>query len=278
MNKNKDSINTNTSYQLRKKSGVQSDSGSKAKQQQSRNQNQQRNYTLLNTLLIKSPLLTQDEENEDLAPSRSHRKIGPKCFNILYQSSSELEVSPDLNNKLFLKDFLYFINHVSFFIKPQEASSSYIITIPPEEKEYKFIKSFLSNFSIENFGLQKWYCHEYYAQCLNEYETFDYLLEHNFLFFYSHYNEIIDNFINDVYHITDCFLLIEENPTTLITEETDKIVMYILVRNGNGSSPVDNIVYNQRDDKFYFHNPFDWINKENSTNNILIPIYIITLK
>ena len=51
------------------------------------------------------------------------------CFNILFQSCSELEKLPDLKNQLFLQNFLYFINHISFPIHFKEAEQSFIITI-----------------------------------------------------------------------------------------------------------------------------------------------------
>ena len=108
------------------------------------------------------------------------------------------------------------------------------------------------------------------------------------MFFYSYYNEIVDNFFNDIYQINECYLMIEENPSNLImkNQKETKIVMYALVQkssNDGSNSIIDNLVYNQQDDKFYFKNPFDWIGsstitKKSTTDdlNILIPIYIIT--
>ena len=82
--------------------------------------------------------------------------------------------------------------------------------------------------------------------------------------------------------------MIEENPSNLImkNQKETKIVMYALVQkssNDGSNSIIDNLVYNQQDDKFYFKNPFDWIGSSTITKkstaddlNILIPIYIIT--
>ena len=90
--------------------------------------------------------------------------------------------------------------------------------------------------------------------------------------------------------------MIEENPNNLINKDSknNKIVMYALVQKKNfENNVIDNIVYNQNDDKFYFKNPFDWIgysdsidsfknsnffiSKKNNPNNILVPIYIINI-
>jgi hypothetical protein len=88
--------------------------------------------------------------------------------------------------------------------------------------------------------------------------------------------------------------LIEENPNNLINKNSNenKIVMYALVQKKNNENTViDNIVYNQNDDKFYFKNPFDWIGTsdsidiqnqsfifgKNNNSNILVPIYIINI-
>ena len=255
------------------------------------------NYDILNTFIMKSPMLVYERNNEDIqykekqikSPyQKSNSLQTSKCFNFLYQSSSELINTPDLNSKLFMKNFLYFINHVPFPMKYSEMNQSFIISISSYEKEYKFLNSFLLNYKIQNFNLEKWYCYEYYNQIFHNYSGADYLFENSFMFFYSYYNEIVDNFFNDIYHLNECYLLIEESPLSLISskEKENKIVMYILVQKtlkDNNNSLIENIVYNQKDDKFYFKNPFDWIGtstpKKRNTNtnlNILVPIYIIT--
>ena len=63
-------------------------------------------------------------------------------------------------------------------------------------------------------------------------------------------------------------------------------------KKNNENTVIDNIVYNQNDDKFYFKNPFDWIGTsdsidisqnqsfifgKNNNSNILVPIYIINI-
>ena len=95
-------------------------------------------------------------------------------------------------------NFLYFINHISFPLKYYDINQSFLINISSEEKEYKFIKAFISNFNIKNFTLEKWYCHEYYNQVFNNYSSIEFLFENNLLLFYSYYNEIIDNFFHDI--------------------------------------------------------------------------------
>ena len=263
------------------------------------------NYEFLNQRILKTPLLVNKinliesnpsiNKKEKLKHNFKKNQIKNKCFNILYQSNSELNNSPDLNNKNFLMNFLYFINHISFPLKYYDINQSFLINISSEEKEYKFIKAFISNFNIKNFTLEKWYCHEYYNQVFNNYSSIEFLFENNLLLFYSYYNEIIDNFFHDIYQIKECFLMIEENPNNLINQNSDyKIVMYAFIQkkffeNNN----IDSIVYNKNDDKFYFKNPFDWIghsdsidsfknsnffiSKKNNPNNILVPIYIINI-
>ena len=256
-----------------------------------------RNYEILNTLITKTPLLSKVKDAESgykITEKKSNKKKTEnslkqsKCFNFLYQSNSELQVSPNYNSKIFMKNFLYFINHVSFPLKYSDTNQSFIISISSYEKEYKFLKSFLHNVKIDNFSLEKWFCYEYYNQIFHNYQSSDYLFEHSIMFFYSYYNEIVDNFFNDIYQINECYLMIEENPSNLImkNQKETKIVMYALVQkssNDGSNSIIDNLVYNQQDDKFYFNNPFDWIGSSTITKkstaddlNILIPIYIIT--
>ena len=256
-----------------------------------------RNYEILNTLITKTPLLSKVKDAESgykITEKKSNKKKTEnslkqsKCFNFLYQSNSELQVSPNYNSKIFMKNFLYFINHVSFPLKYSDTNQSFIISISSYEKEYKFLKSFLHNVKIDNFSLEKWFCYEYYNQIFHNYQSSDYLFEHSIMFFYSYYNEIVDNFFNDIYQINECYLMIEENPSNLImkNQKETKIVMYALVQkssNDGSNSIIDNLVYNQQDDKFYFKNPFDWIGsstiaKKSTADdlNILIPIYIIT--
>lgn len=256
-----------------------------------------RNYDILNTLITKTPLLSKGKENESnykITEKKVNKKRNEnslkqsKCFNFLYQSNSELQISPNYNSKIFMKNFLYFINHISFPLKYSDINQSFIISISSYEKEYKFLKSFLHNVKIDNFTLEKWFCYEYYNQIFHNYQCSDYLFEHSIMFFYSYYNEIVDNFFNDIYQINECYLMIEENPSNLILKDQkeNKIVMYALVQkssNDISNSIIDNLVYNQQDDKFYFKNPFDWIGtstniKRSNTDdlNILVPIYIIT--
>ena len=264
------------------------------------------NFDILNQRILKTPLLNKKYFNENKLPKNNQKEKESqkmnninqnkaKCFNFLYQSNSELSNSPDLNNKNFLMNFLYFINHISFPLKYYDINQSFLINISQEEKEFKFIKAFISNFNIINFTLEKWYCHEYYHQVFSNYSSIEFLFENNLLLFYSYYNEIIDNFFNDIYQIKECFLMIEENPNNLINKNSseNKIVMYALVQKKNNENTViDNIVYNQNDDKFYFKNPFDWIGNsdsidnyqnpnfifgKNNNSNILVPIYIINI-
>ena len=162
------------------------------------------------------------------------------------------------------------------------------------------MQTFMQNFKIVNFELNKWYCHNYYKQIFENYESYEFLFEHSLLIFYSYYNEIIDNFFNDVYQIQDCYLMIEDNPLNLFetnTNEDTKIVMLILIqwndyRNDNNNKQIDNIVFNKNDNRYYFKNPFNWIgnysNNNNDNNkkssryqynhnfNILIPVYVFS--
>ena len=271
-------------------------------------------YELLDNRILKTPLLTENHinniknikinnDNNNFEDEEENILINKKkCFNFLYQSNSELQEKIDINNISFMMNFLYFINHVDFPIKYSEINQTFLISISNEEKEYKFIKSFISNFNITQFELNKWYCYEYYSQVFNNIDYAEFLFENKILFFYSYYNEIVDNFFNDIYQIKEEFLMIEENPCNLIDKKLNinKIVMYTLIQkkcfdninfNNNENELIDNIVYNQNDDKFYFKNPFDWIgslsnntkninnnSNENKSNiNILVPIYVIDI-
>ena len=286
--------------------------------------NKNKNYEILNTLRLKTPFLStyaQNNQNFNNNTNNSNtinknklkqlsnkypNSLNTGCFNILYQSCSELSKLPDLKNHLFLQNFIYFINHISFPIHFKEAEQSFIISISQNEKEYKFIQAFMTNFKMENFELNKWYCHNYYKQIFENYDSDEFVFEHNFLIFYSYYNEIIDNFFNDVYQVQDCYLMIEDNPLNLygpnISQDT-RIVMLILVRwkdceISEDSKLIENVVFNKSDSKYYFKNPFNWIgngkneiywknknnNRMNNTrgfencncgnSNILIPVYI----
>ena len=280
-------------------------------------------YELLNNRILKTPLLTDnhinnikniklnnnnklnnDDNNNNFEEEEENNNIlanKKKCFNFLYQSNSELQEKIDINNLSFMMNFLYFINHVDFPIKYSESNQTFLISISNEEKEYKFIKSFINNFNITKFELNKWYCYEYYSQVFNNIDYAEFLFENKILFFYSYYNEIVDNFFNDIYQIKEEFLMIEENPCNLIDKNlsVNKIVMYTLIQkkvfnniNSDENDLIDNIVYNQNDDKFYFRNPFDWIgslssnfnsknlndlNEKKSNINILVPIYVIDI-
>ena len=270
-------------------------------------------YELLNNRILKTPLLTENhinniknikinnDNNNNFDDDEENILINKKkCFNFLYQSNSELQEKIDINNISFMMNFLYFINHVDFPIKYSEINQTFLISISNEEKEYKFIKSFISNFNITQFELNKWYCYEYYSQVFNNIDYAEFLFENKILFFYSYYNEIVDNFFNDIYQIKEEFLMIEENPCNLIDKKLNinKIVMYTLIQKkcfmnfNNENELIDNIVYNQNDDKFYFKNPFDWIgslsnnyntkninnsNEKKSNINILVPIYVIDI-
>ena len=269
-------------------------------------------YELLDNRILKTPLLTENHinniknikinnnDNNNFEDEEENILINKKkCFNFLYQSNSELQEKIDINNISFMMNFLYFINHVDFPIKYSEINQTFLISISNEEKEYKFIKSFISNFNITQFELNKWYCYEYYSQVFNNIDYAEFLFENKILFFYSYYNEIVDNFFNDIYQIKEEFLMIEENPCNLIDKKLNinKIVMYTLIQKkcfdniiNNENELIDNIVYNQNDDKFYFKNPFDWIgslsnntkninnsNEKKSNINILVPIYVIDI-
>ena len=260
-------------------------------------------FQILNTLKMKTPLLSYNSRNSDKYNILKNKYDDEKnplnkgCFNILFQSCSELNKSPDLKNQLFLQNFIYFVNHISFPIHFKEAEQSFIISISSQEKEYKFVQSLMNNFKMVNFVLNKWYCHNYYKQVFEDFESYEFLFEHSLLFFYSYYNEIIDNFFNDVYQIQDCYLMIEDNPLNLFDQkinEDTKIVMLILIQwndNKDENKPIDNIVYNKNDNRYYFKNPFNWIGNYNNKNefknnnnlnsgnngfNILVPAYIFS--
>ena len=280
------------------------------------NINNNKNYNILNTLKMKTPLLSnynnsnnqEQNTNENTLNTNNSQEINQMnkgCFNILFQSSSELNKLPDLKSELFLQNFIYFINHISFPIHFNETEQSFIISISSQEKEFKFIQAFMSNFKIVNFELNKWYCHNYYKQIFENYESYEFLFEHSLFIFYSYYNEIIDNFFNDVFQVQDCFLMIEDNPLNLFDQNTDnntKIVMLALIQwknEENDNKNINNIVFNKNDNRYYFKNPFNWIgnnytnikNKNNNKNklnqkdniyrnnngfNILIPVYIFS--
>ena len=278
--------------------------------------NNNKNYNILNTLKMKTPLLSnynnssnqEQNTNENTLNTNNSQEINQMnkgCFNILFQSSSELNKLPDLKSELFLQNFIYFINHISFPIHFNETEQSFIISISSQEKEFKFIQAFMSNFKMVNFELNKWYCHNYYKQIFENYESYEFLFEHSLYIFYSYYNEIIDNFFNDVFQVQDCFLMIEDNPLNLFDQNTDnntKIVMLALIQwknEENDNKNINNIVFNKNDNRYYFKNPFNWIgnnytnikNKNNNKNklnqkdniyrnnngfNILIPVYIFS--
>jgi len=280
------------------------------------NNDNNKNYNILNTLIMKTPLLSNYNNNnnneknstENTLNTNNSQEINQSnkgCFNILFQSSSELNKLPDLKNELFVQNFIYFINHISFPIHFNETEQSFIISISPQEKEFKFIQAFMSNFKMINFELNKWYCHNYYKQIFENYESYEFIFEHSLYIFYSYYNEIIDNFFNDVFQIQDCFLMIEDNPLNLFDQNTDnntKIVMLALIQwknVENNNKNIENIVFNKNDNRYYFKNPFNWIgnnsnnlkNKNNKKNenkshntsfknnkgfNILIPVYIFS--
>ena len=280
------------------------------------NNKNNKDYNILNTLKMKTPLLSTynnnnksfNENSTNTVNSEDSNQINKGCFNILFQSSSELNKLPDLKNELFLQNFIYFINHISFPIHFQETEQSFIISISSQEKEFKFIQAFMSNFKMINFELNKWYCHNYYKQVFENYESYEFLFEHSLYIFYSYYNEIIDNFFNDVFQIQDCYLMIEDNPLNLFDQNTNnntKIVMLALLQWKNDENSdnknINNIVFNKNDNRYYFKNPFNWIgnnnniikNKKNNSKkkeysnenliyknnheiNILIPVYIFS--
>ena len=266
--------------------------------------NNNKDYQILNTLKMKTPLLSSfNNENQEKEStndnniknnSEDNNALNKGCFNILFQSCSELNKLPDLQNQLFLQNFIYSINHISFPIHFNEAEQSFVISISSQEKEYKFIQAFMNNFNIINFELSKWYCHNYYKQIFEDFESYEFLFEHSLLIFYSYYNEIIDNFFNDIYQIQDCYLMIEDNPLNLFepsTNQETRIVMLVLIQwkdNLNENKQIENIVYNKNDNRYYFKNPFNWIgnykneyknNNINSGNNglnILVPVYVFS--
>ena len=113
---------------------------------------------------MKTPLLSNYNNNKDQINnentlntnnSQETNQMNKGCFNILFQSSSELNKLPDLKNELFVQNFIYFINHISFSIHFNETEQNYIIAISSQEKEFKFIQSFMRNFKIINFKLNK---------------------------------------------------------------------------------------------------------------------------
>ena len=270
-----------------------------------KNKNKNKDFQILNTLKMKTPLLSAYNNNENnninnkeindnniivSISNNDDNKLKKGCFNILFQSCSELNKLPDLKNQLFLQNFIYFVNHISFPIHFKEAEQSFVIAISSQEKEFKFIQAFMNNFKMLNFELNKWYCHNYYKQIFEDFESYEFLFEHSLLIFYSYYNEIIDNFFNDIYQIQDCYLMIEDNPLNLFepnTNEDTRIVMLVLIQweDNNENKQIENIVYNKNDNRYYFKSPFNWIgnckneNNKNSWNNginILVPVYIFS--
>lgn len=211
-----------------------------------------------------------------------------KCFNILFQSDTELSSPPDLSNIEFIINFLFFINYINIIIKYKDIANSYIIPITKEEKEYKFLKTFISNYNIScSFTLRKWYNHLYYSQVFLNWNSIDFLFEFSPIFFFSYYNDIIDNFINNKYSLNDSYLMIEENPLNLLSKRnTKQIVMLVNIQSnirndiGDESSKLMNLIFNEDDSQFYFKNPFEWINANsisiNNNNCILVPVYIMT--
>ena len=307
--KNEDDDNINNKINEYKKNltynnGNDNDDNENNEKYYKTNYNKINDYNILNTLKMKTPLLSTyrnsnaDKNYNDNLNSNSNddEPLNKGCFNILFQSCSELDKLPDLKNQLFLQNFLYFINHISFPIHFKEAEQSFIITISSQEKEYKFIQAFMSNFRMKNFDLKKWYCHNYYQQIFEDFECYEFLFEHSVLIFYSYYNEIIDNFFNDVYQIQDCYLIIEDNPLNLFEQNTNdeiRIVMLVLIQwkdYNDDNKQIENIVYNKNDNRYYFKNPFNWIGNYNKKNefkksnmsnrnhafNILVPVYIFS--
>ena len=267
----------------------------------SKSNENKKDYKILNTLKMKTPLLSASnnykndavDKNENNNNEKEYNSLNKGCFNLLFKSFSELSRPPDLKNQLFLKNFLYFINHISFPIHFKEAEQSFVINIYPQEKEYKFMQSFMNNFKMINFELNKWYCHNYYRQIFEDFETYEFLFEHNILIFYSYYNEIIDNFFNDVYQIQDCYLMIEDNPLNLFEPNMNgdtRIVLLVLIQwkdYNDENKQIENIVFNKNDNRYYFKNPFNWIGKDGNKNeirnnkimnnyNILVPVYIFS--
>ena len=269
------------------------------------NFNKNKDYQILNTLKIKTPFLSvyktenidkESNDNNIIDNNNDDNKLNKGCFNILFQSFSELNKTPDLNNQLFLQNFIYFINHISFPIHFNEVEQSFMISISSLEKEYKFIQAFMNNFKMINFELNKWYCHNYYKQIFEDFESYEFLFEHSLLIFYSYYNEIIDNFFNDIHQVQDCYLMIEDNPLNLIEPKSNQdtpIVMLVLIQwkeKTDKNKQIENIVYNKNDNRYYFKNPFNWIGNYNNKNefkfnsintgingfNILVPVYIFS--
>ena len=126
------------------------------------NSNRNKNYKILNTLIMKTPLLSNYNNSNDkninentlnTNNSQETNQMNKGCFNILFQSSSELSKLPDLKNELFVQNFIYFINHISFPIHFNETEQSFIIAISSQEKEFKFIQAFMRNFKIINMIL-----------------------------------------------------------------------------------------------------------------------------
>jgi hypothetical protein len=111
------------------------------------------------------------ENNRNINNSNDNNQLNQGCFNILFKSCSELNKAPDLKNELFLQNFIYFINHISFPIHFKEAEQSFVIAISSQEKEFKFIQAFMQNFKMINFELNKWYCHNYYRQIFENYDN-----------------------------------------------------------------------------------------------------------
>ena len=98
-------------------------------------------YNILNTLIMKTPLLSNYNNNNqqnttentlNTNNSQESNQTSKGCFNVLFQSSSELNKLPDLKNELFVQNFIYFINHISFPIHFNETEQSFIISISPQ--------------------------------------------------------------------------------------------------------------------------------------------------
>ena len=87
------------------------------------NSNRNKNYNILNTLIMKTPLLSNYNNSNDkninentlnTNNSQETNQMNKGCFNILFQSSSELNKLPDLKNELFVQNFKFYLFYKSY--------------------------------------------------------------------------------------------------------------------------------------------------------------------
>lgn len=157
--------------------------------------------------------------------------------NLLILSNYDNNITPDLSDKNFLRKFLFYIMNPPKQIKYEEYSNILKYEVEENKKEYKFLKHFLVNFSIENFKLIKLFCVEYFNTLFNNYISFEFIHENNILIFYSEYMENLEyskkdllfNYENKKFENTQ--LILEESPIKILEKsQSSNIVMSIMIQ------------------------------------------------